>query len=97
VPIDKKCLLWENNGRSKRAAMLWTGMIPGFFMGNVLMWHDLLVALALLLVIEGIWPFLSPGSMREVLLMIAQHDNRSMRISGLVSMVIGVILLYVVN
>lgn len=77
--------------------MLWTGMIPGFFMGNALMWHDLLVALALLLVIEGIWPFLSPNSMREVLLMIAQHDNRSMRISGLVSMVTGVILLYLVN
>jgi uncharacterized protein YjeT (DUF2065 family) len=77
--------------------MLSTGMIPGFFMGNSLMWHDLLVALALLLVIEGIWPFLSPNSMREVLLMLAQQDSRSLRISGLISMVSGVILLYLVN
>jgi uncharacterized protein YjeT (DUF2065 family) len=61
------------------------------------MWHDLLVALALLLVIEGIWPFLNPNSMRSILLMIAQHDNRAMRLSGLVSMVSGVILLYLVN
>jgi uncharacterized protein YjeT (DUF2065 family) len=77
--------------------MLTTGMIPGFFMGNSSMWHDLLVALALLLVIEGIWPFLSPNSMREALLMIAQQESRSLRISGFVSMVFGVILLYLVN
>ncbi|MBT3012829.1 MAG: DUF2065 domain-containing protein [Candidatus Thiodiazotropha sp. (ex Lucina aurantia)] len=61
------------------------------------MWHDLLVALALLLVIEGIWPFLSPNSMREVLLMLTQQDNRSLRISGFISMASGVILLYLVN
>ncbi|MEW8461954.1 MAG: DUF2065 domain-containing protein [Candidatus Thiodiazotropha endolucinida] len=77
--------------------MLSTGMIPGFFMGYSSMWHDLLVALALLLVIEGIWPFLSPNSMREVLLMLTQQDNRSLRISGLISMASGVILLYLVN
>jgi uncharacterized protein YjeT (DUF2065 family) len=74
-----------------------TGIIPGFFMGNASMWHDLLVALALLLVIEGIWPFLSPNSMREILLVIAQQDNRSLRISGFISMVAGVVLLYLVN
>ncbi|MFC1309911.1 MAG: DUF2065 domain-containing protein [gamma proteobacterium symbiont of Ctena orbiculata] len=61
------------------------------------MWHDLLVALALFLVIEGIWPFLSPNSMREVLLMLTQQDNRSLRISGFISMASGVILLYLVN
>ncbi|MEW7993108.1 MAG: DUF2065 domain-containing protein [Candidatus Thiodiazotropha endolucinida] len=77
--------------------MLSTGMIPGFFMGNSSMWHDLLVALALFLVIEGIWPFLSPNSMREVLLMLTQQDNRSLRISGFISMASGVILLYLVN
>ncbi|MET0065141.1 MAG: DUF2065 domain-containing protein [Candidatus Thiodiazotropha sp.] len=62
-----------------------------------MMWHDLLVALALMLVIEGIWPFLNPNSMRNILLMVAQNNNRSMRLSGLVSMVSGVILLYLVN
>jgi uncharacterized protein YjeT (DUF2065 family) len=62
-----------------------------------MMWHDLLVALALMLVIEGVWPFLNPNSMRKILLMVVQNNNRSMRISGLVSMVSGVILLYLVN
>ncbi|MEJ2694663.1 MAG: DUF2065 domain-containing protein [Candidatus Thiodiazotropha sp.] len=61
------------------------------------MWHDLWVALALLLVLEGIWPFLSPETMRQILLMLVQQDNRSLRISGLISMVCGVLLLYFVN
>jgi uncharacterized protein len=62
-----------------------------------MMWHDLLVALALMLVLEGIWPFLNPNNMRKILLIVIQNDNRSMRLSGLVSMVSGVILLYLVN
>ncbi len=61
------------------------------------MWHDLWVAMALLLVLEGIWPFLSPDTMRRMLLMLGQQDNRSLRISGLISMVSGVVLLYFVN
>jgi hypothetical protein len=61
------------------------------------MWHDLWVAMALLLVVEGILPFLSPDSMRQVLLLLVQQDNRSLRISGLISMISGVVLLYFVN
>jgi len=61
------------------------------------MWHDLLVAFALLLVLEGVWPFLSPDSLRRALQLMTEQDDRSLRITGLVSMVIGVVLLYVVN
>jgi uncharacterized protein YjeT (DUF2065 family) len=61
------------------------------------MWHELLVALALLLVIEGIWPFLSPGGLRRALLDVASQDDRSLRMLGLISMVAGVALLYLVN
>jgi len=61
------------------------------------MWHDLWVATALLLVLEGIGPFLSPDGMRQVLLLVAQQENRSLRISGLISMLCGVLLLYLVN
>jgi uncharacterized protein YjeT (DUF2065 family) len=61
------------------------------------MWHDLWVAMALLLVLEGIWPFLSPDSMRKMLLVLIQQDSRSLRISGLISMISGVVLLYFVN
>jgi hypothetical protein len=58
------------------------------------MWQDLLVALALLFVIEGIMPFLAPGLMRRMLLEVARQDNRSLRVTGLVSMLVGVGLLY---
>jgi len=61
------------------------------------MWYDLLVAFALLLVLEGVWPFLSPDSLRHALRLVAKQDNRSLRVTGLVSMVAGVVLLYVVN
>jgi len=61
------------------------------------MWHDLWVATALMLVLEGIWPFLNPDSMRRMLLMLAQQENRALRVSGLISMICGVLLLYLVN
>jgi len=61
------------------------------------MWHDFLVALALVMVIEGILPFLSPGGMRRVLKASLELDDRSLRVGGLLSMLIGVITLYLVN
>jgi uncharacterized protein len=59
--------------------------------------HDVFVAIALVLIIEGIWPFLSPDGFRRVLLMMATEDKRSLRVAGFVSMVSGVGLLYLVN
>jgi uncharacterized protein YjeT (DUF2065 family) len=60
-------------------------------------WHDLLVALALMLVIEGLLPFLNPSGARTAFEMISRMDDRALRTGGLVSMVIGVVLLYLVN
>lgn len=59
--------------------------------------HDLLVALSLMLVIEGIWPFLSPVSFRRMLAVIILEGERSLRIAGLLSMFAGLGLLYLVN
>jgi uncharacterized protein YjeT (DUF2065 family) len=61
------------------------------------MWTDLWAALALMLVLEGILPFVSPDSMRRLLAAVSETDNRSLRISGLVSMLAGVGLLYLVR
>ena len=61
------------------------------------MWHDLLVAIALLLVIEGVLPFLSPRSVRQLLLQMAEMDDRVLRLTGLASMILGVILLYMLR
>jgi uncharacterized protein len=59
--------------------------------------HEILVALALLMVIEGVWPFLSPGSFRRALLAVVGEGDAGLRWAGLASMVAGVGLLYLVN
>jgi uncharacterized protein len=62
-----------------------------------LMWSDLLAALALVLVIEGMIPFVNPQSLRRMLETLGQLDDRSLRIAGLVSMICGLIMLYIVR
>jgi uncharacterized protein len=59
--------------------------------------HELLIAASLLLVVEGVWPFLSPASFRRILLAVAAEADGPLRLSGLVSMLAGVGLLYLVN
>jgi hypothetical protein len=62
-----------------------------------MIWHDILVAIALVLVIEGIWPFLAPKIMRRQLLNMARQNDHVLRLTGLITMIFGVILLYIVN
>jgi len=57
-------------------------------------WNDLLAALALVFVIEGILPFLNPQSLRRMLANVAQLDDRTLRVAGFVSMLFGLLLLY---
>lgn len=61
------------------------------------MWQELLIAVALMLVIEGVIPFLNPAAMRRALSMMAALDDRSLRWTGLSSMALGVGLLYLVK
>ena len=61
------------------------------------MWDSLAAAIALLLIIEGILPFLSPAGLRRTLTRMAQMDDRALRIGGLVSMLLGLSLLYFVR
>ena len=61
------------------------------------MMHDLLVASALMLVIEGILPFLSPNAMRRLMGRMLEADDRALRTTGLISMIAGVGLLYLIN
>jgi uncharacterized protein YjeT (DUF2065 family) len=58
------------------------------------MFNDLLSAIALLLVIEGIMPFLHPGALRRYLFQVVQQNDKTLRIAGLASMTIGVCILY---
>ena len=58
------------------------------------MWDDLLSALALVLVIEGFFPFLSPGGFRKKILAMTEMNDSQIRIAGLASMAGGLVLLY---
>jgi len=61
------------------------------------MWHELWIALALLLILEGVFPFLSPDRLRQMLLSIQQMTDAQLRFAGLTSMLVGVVLLYLIN
>jgi uncharacterized protein YjeT (DUF2065 family) len=60
-------------------------------------WSDLWAAFALYLVLEGLMPFANPGAMKRALAQLSQLDERTLRIVGLVSMIAGAVLLYVVR
>jgi len=59
--------------------------------------HSLWVASALMLVIEGLMPFLNPVVFRRSLIQMAAMTDRQLRVIGLFCMLLGVILLYWVN
>ena len=61
------------------------------------MWHDVGIALCLVLVIEGVVPFLYPRRWREMVRMLSEIDDRTMRVAGLASMLMGTGLLYLIN
>lgn len=59
--------------------------------------QELLIAVCLMLVFEGILPFLAPARWRQVMASIMAMPDRQIRIMGLISMVIGVVLLSILN
>lgn len=60
-------------------------------------WTDLLAALAIVCIIEGIMPFSSPVAMKRLLARMAAMEDREMRIVGLVSMLVGLAILFLVR
>jgi uncharacterized protein YjeT (DUF2065 family) len=60
-------------------------------------WHVLAAAIALVFIIEGMLPFISPDRWRKLLTMANQMDDRVIRNIGLGSMLFGVFVLYLVH
>lgn len=58
------------------------------------MGETLATAIALVLVIEGILPFLMPRLWRETFRRITEHSDGQIRFFGLTSMLLGVMLLF---
>jgi uncharacterized protein YjeT (DUF2065 family) len=58
---------------------------------------DLLEALGLLLVLEGIAPFLHPQGVKRAFTRLLTLGDRELRFAGLGSMLVGVIILFLVR
>jgi len=60
-------------------------------------WNEILTAVALVFVIEGMLPFISPAKYREMVAEISRLSDGNVRTAGLVVMIAGLLLLYFVR
>jgi hypothetical protein len=58
---------------------------------------SLLLAIALMLIIEGMFPFVFPSAWRDTFRKIAERPPHQIRVGGLVVMLLGLILLFIVT
>ena len=54
--------------------------------------HPIIAAVALVLVLEGIMPFLAPQQWKQMLQQISQMSDKNLRIMGAVMMIVGAVL-----
>ncbi len=59
-----------------------------------IIWNDLWAAIALMLIIEGIVPFINPGAFYRMLKVVSEMDSKNIRILGAVWMGCGLLVLY---
>lgn len=60
-------------------------------------WADLLAGFAFYLILEGLLPFVSPGSWRRGLAAMAELNDGQLRFVGLAIVAAGVVLLLIVR
>lgn len=60
-------------------------------------WRELVIAFCLMLVLEGVMPFLYPQRWRVMVARLAATDDKQLRIFGLVSMLVGTAALYMIH
>lgn len=60
-------------------------------------WQEILTAVALLLVIEGMLPFVGPARYKQLVAQIARLGDNQLRTFGLMSMIAGLLLLFFVS
>jgi uncharacterized protein len=58
------------------------------------MWKDLWIALALVLVVEGLLPALNPRGYRRMVQLLGTKDDRAIRVMGLILMIVGCVGIY---
>ena len=60
-------------------------------------WTEILTAVALVLVIEGMLPFVRPGRYKQLVAQIVRLSDSQLRLFGLASMIFGLLLLFIVR
>ncbi len=60
-------------------------------------WTEVLTAFALVLVIEGMLPFISPSRYRRMVAEVTRLGDNAIRNIGLIVMIIGIVLLFIVR
>jgi uncharacterized protein YjeT (DUF2065 family) len=61
------------------------------------MFYTVIAAIALVLIFEGILPFLSPNTWRHMVAAMSCHSDLTLRITGLICMLLGVVLLFIAH
>jgi len=60
-------------------------------------WTEILTAVALLLVIEGMLPFIRPSRYKQLVAQIVRLSDSQLRVFGLTAMIVGLLLLFIVR
>jgi len=60
-------------------------------------WTEILTACALVLVIEGILPFVAPNRYRQLVAQIVRLGDNQLRTFGLAAMIAGLVLLFIIS
>jgi uncharacterized protein len=60
-------------------------------------WHDLMTAFALLLIIEGLLPMIAPKRWQRAMQELSKNNPQIIRIGGVISTLAGAVLLQFLN
>jgi len=60
-------------------------------------WTEILTAVSLVLIIEGMLPFIRPGRYKQLVAQIVRLSDNQLRIFGLSAMIAGLLLLFIVR
>ena len=61
------------------------------------MWTDIFTAFALYLIIEGMIPFVGPHLFRRSVMRISEMNDNQLRMTGMLVMAAGLILLFIIR
>ncbi|KAA3638396.1 MAG: DUF2065 domain-containing protein [Proteobacteria bacterium] len=59
--------------------------------------HPFIAAIALVLILEGIMPFVAPSQWKQMLVQISQMSDKNLRIMGAVMMIVGVLIFKIIQ